>query len=316
MAKQKSKNRKTDKKRKISGARIIGALLVCCVIFIAAAEGLGYDPLNSIKERLDDTLSSDVSDELTVSFIDVGQGDCIYISTGDENMLIDCGEASEADRVAAYLEELGVSSIDYVVATHPHSDHMGGMSEIVLNYEIGEMIMPHLDDSDIPTTRYFEKFLDACEEKDLQVTEAQLGRVISLGDAEAEIIAPISEDYSGANNYSVGIILTHGSNSFLFTGDAEELAESEMLESGKLSHVRVYKVNHHGSDTSSSEEFLEAISPEYAVIMCGEGNSYGHPHEEVLDRLSEYVKQIYRTDLNGNVIFESDGTTLVIRTER
>lgn len=303
-------------KQKGNAKRALIYIILIFLIFITIAEGTGHDPLGWVKEKFGGSIAEKCDDELTVNFINVGQGDCIFISSGNENMLIDCGEASKSDTVVAYLNNLGVERIDYVVATHPHSDHMGGMSDIIRTYDIGEVIMPHLDDSDIPTTRYFENFLEACSEKGLYITEAQLGRTISLGDAEAEIIAPNSEKYSGANNYSVGIILTHGNNNFLFTGDAEKLAENEMLESGSLEHVRVYKVGHHGSDTSSTEDFLEAISPDYAVIMCGAGNSYGHPNDDVVDRLSEYTKQIYRTDLNGSVVFESDGIDLQIRTER
>lgn len=308
--------RRKGKKQKSKAPQIIGVILLIAAVILLAAENIGYNPLRYIKKKLGLVFSPSVSDDLSVHFIDVGQGDCIYISAGGENMLIDCGEASESDTVAAYLSDLGVERLDYVIATHPHSDHMGGMSQIVLNYDIGEFIMPHLADRDIPTTRYFEKFLDACETKNLQITEAQLGNVINIGDAEAEIIAPNSESYTNINNYSVCILLTHGSNSFLFTGDAEELAEKEMLESGKLEHVKVYKAGHHGSDTSSSADFLKAISPEYAVIMCGAGNSYGHPHETTIDKLTHYVKQIYRTDLCGSIVFESDGTILKIRTER
>lgn len=256
------------------------------------------------------------SGTIAVHFIDVGQGDCVYISTGGGNMLIDCGEASESGVVAGYLDELGVTRLDYVVATHPHSDHMGGMSDIVENYDIGEVIMPYLDDGDIPTTRYFEKFVDACAEKELEVTDAEPGRVIELGDARAEMIAPVSRDYSNVNNYSVGIILSHGENDFIFTGDAEALAEEEMLDAGNLRDVEVYKVGHHGSDTSSSEGFMEAISPEYAVIMCGADNSYGHPHDEVVARIEKYTDRIYRTDDCGDIVIESDGAKLSVRTER
>lgn len=308
MAEKKSKKQGGTKKALIY-------LLLVFLIFITIAEGMGYDPVGWVRNKFSG-ISVHTDDELTVSFIDVGQGDCIFISSGKENMLIDCGESSQSDTVIAYLNDLGVKRLDYVVGTHPHSDHMGGMAAIIQTYDIGEVIMPHLDDSDIPTTRYFEKFLDACSEKSLYITEAELGRTIALGDAEAEFIAPNSEKYNGANNYSIGIILTHGSNDFLFTGDAEKHAEKEMLESGRLEHVRVYKAGHHGSDTSSSEDFLAAVSPEYAVIMCGAGNSYGHPHDEVVERLEEYVKQIYRTDLNGTIVFESDGINLRIRTER
>lgn len=291
-------------------------LVLIVLIIVTVAEGKGYDPIGWIKNKLGGSISDEIDDDLSVHFIDVGQGDCIYITAGGSNMLIDCGEASASDKVISYLNDRGVEKLDYVVATHPHSDHMGGMSTIIDTYTIGEMIMPHLDDRDIPTTRYFEKFLDSCSNKGLYITEAQTGRKIRLGDAEAEIIAPVGSGYNNANNYSVGIMLSHGKNDFLFTGDAEVLAEKEMIESGRLEHVRVYKAGHHGSSTSSSEEFLEIISPDYAVIMCGEGNSYGHPHDEVVERLEEYVKQIYRTDLNGTIVFESDGINLRIRTER
>lgn len=285
------------------------------MIVITIAEGNGYDPIGWVKEKLG-KVSVTCEENLTVNFIDVGQGDCVFISSDGTNMLIDCGEASESAVVINYLNKLGVRKIDYVIGTHPHSDHMGGMADIISSFSIGEVIMPHLADDDIPTTRYFENFLDACSEKGLYITEAQRGRVITLGEAKAEFIAPVSNNYSGANNYSIGILLTHGNNDFLFTGDAEKLAEEEMLETGRLEHVRVYKAGHHGSDTSSSEDFIRAISPDYAVIMCGAGNSYGHPHDEVVKRLAEYTRNIYRTDLCGTVTFESDGINLQIRTER
>lgn len=301
--------------KKGSAKKALIYILLLFMIFITIAEGMGFDPFGWVKEKFSG-ISVQADDNLTVNFIDVGQGDCIFISSEKENMLIDCGEASESVNVIEYLNDMGVKRIDYVVGTHPHSDHMGGMADIIRTYDIGEVIIPHLDDSDIPTTRYFENFLDACSEKGLYITEAELGRTISLGDAAAEIIAPNSSNYSGANNYSVGILLTHGKNDFLFTGDAEKLAEEEMLESGRLEHVRVYKAGHHGSDTSSSEDFLRVVSPDYSVIMCGAGNSYGHPHDEVVERLEEYTRNIYRTDLNGTVVFESDGINLQVRTER
>ncbi len=255
-------------------------------------------------------------EKLSVHYIDVGQGDSIYITSGGEGMLIDCGESGDTDRVISYLDNMGVAKIDYVVGTHPHSDHMGGMSKIVEHFDIGEMIIPHIDDSDTPTTKYFEKFLTACAEKGLSLTEAELGRKIKVGDAELEIIAPDSTDYSNVNNYSVGFIMHHGENSFIFTGDAEKLAEDEMLESGRLEDIDVYKAGHHGSDTSSSEDFLNVIKPDYAVISCGEGNSYGHPNDITIENLSRFTDKIYRTDLCGTVVFESDGRKLTVRTER
>ncbi len=255
-------------------------------------------------------------DELTVSYIDVGQGDSIYIKSGDTDMLIDCGEAGDCEKVISYLDGMGITDIDYVVGTHPHSDHMGGMSKIVEHFSIGEMIIPHIDDSDTPTTKYFEKFLTACSEKNLSLTEAVTGRKINLGDAELEIIAPCSEDYSNVNNYSVTFVMNHGDNSFIFSGDAEKLAENEMIQSGKLQDIDVYKVGHHGSDTSSSEDFLNVIKPDYAVISCGAGNSYGHPCDITIENLSKFTDKIYRTDIMGTVVFTSDGKSLDVKTER
>ncbi len=308
MAEKKSKNKQNPKETLI-------LLCLAVAIVITALEGMGYDPIGWLKEKLMGSTSY-CEDDMQVHFIDVGQGDCTYITAGGVSMLIDCGEASEYELVEAYLDRLGVKRIDYVVATHPHSDHMGGMSEVIDNYKIGEVIFPYLDDSDFPTSKYFEKFLDSCDAKGLEITEARVGSVIYIGDARAEIIAPLSDDYSGANDYSIGIILTHGNNDFLFTGDAEKYAEKEMLSGGRLREVDVYKVAHHGSDTSTSADFLDAISPDYAVIMCGEGNSYGHPHDVIVKRLEKYVRQIYRTDINGSIVFESDGINMQIRAER
>lgn len=231
-------------------------------------------------------------------------------------MLIDCGESEAVDRVIRFLNEKGVKKLDYVVATHPHSDHMGGMYKIVDNFDIDQIIVPHLDGKDTPTTRYYEKFLDSCEAKGLFLTEAEVGRNIDLGDAKIEIIAPCSESYDNTNNYSVGLFLTHGENTFIFTGDAEALAEKEIAESGKLRHADVYKAGHHGSSTSSSEKFMAAITPDYAVISCGEGNSYGHPNEKALKEISQYTDKIYRTDLSGTVTFISDGKNLTVSTEK
>lgn len=253
---------------------------------------------------------------LKVHYIDVGQGDSIFIQSGEDTMLIDCGEIGKDDEVKAYLDKLGITQIDYLIGTHPHSDHMGCMDKIVEAYDIGEIILPHLDDSDVPTTKYFQRFLTAVENKGMTITEAEADRVIKINTAECKIIAPCSDDYSNANNYSVGIIMTYGENSFIFTGDAEKLAEKEMIDSGKLQDIDVYKVGHHGSDTSSSEEFLEVIKPDIAVISCGEGNSYGHPCDITLEKLSKYTDKVYRTDISGSVVITSDGKTLSVTEEK
>lgn len=292
-----------EKRKKLLKIIIPVVLLVLVIIFIAVKCRKENNP------PLPD-------DKLTVCYIDVGQGDSIFLSAGGKNMLIDCGESEETDGVIRFLEEKRVEKLDYIVATHPHSDHMGGMYKIIDKFKIGEVIIPHLADKDVPTTRYYQKFLDSCDSEDVSLSEAKVGDFIQLGDARIEIIAPCSRSYDNANNYSVGLFLTHGENTFIFTGDAEALAEKEMVKSGCLRHADVYKAGHHGSDTSSCFEFMEIISPDYAVISCGEGNSYGHPNKKALKAISKYTDKIYRTDINGTVIIVSDGKNLEIDAEK
>lgn len=269
-----------------------------------------------ISDRNDEMSTGEMSPNLQVHYIDIGQGDCILLENGDDTLLIDCGEIGREDTVKAYLERQGITQLDYVIGTHPHSDHIGCMDKIIASYDIGEFIMPHLDKSDIPTTKYFERLMNAIENKGYSITEAETGRKFSIGDAECEIIAPCSDDYSNANNYSVSIIVRHGENSFIFTGDAEKLAEKEMIESGRLADIDVYKAGHHGSDTSGSEEFLEIIKPDIAVISCGEGNKYGHPCDVTLEKLSRYTDKVYRTDISGTVVITSDGKSLAVTEEK
>ena len=255
-------------------------------------------------------------DRLVVRFVDVGQGDCTLITCGGSTMLIDCGEASEAASVSAELKKLGIEKIDHLIGTHIHSDHMGGMYKIAESFEIGEVLIPHVSDNDMTAQRYFMSLLDVIDEKNIKLKEAELYQQISLGDAVCRVIAPQGEDYGNMNNYSICIYLTHGKSSFLFTGDAEKKSEKEMIDAGVLRHASVLKVGHHGSSTSSAPEFLDIAEPDYAVISCGAGNSYGHPEDITLEKLEKYTDKIYRTDLNGSVIFESDGEELTVRTER
>ena len=197
-----------------------------------------------------------------------------------------------------------------------HSDHMGGMARIIEEFDIGEVIIPHIDEKDVPTAVFFEKFLDACEEEGCPVNEAEVGSEIHIGDAVAEIIAPNSDSYDDVNNYSIALMVDHGRKSFLLTGDAESLSEHEMIGKGYLHHVDVYKAGHHGSSSSSSKALLNEITPDAVVISCGAGNSYGHPADSVLKRISEYTKNIYRTDIDGSIVFESDGEKVRLMTER
>lgn len=244
--------------------------------------------------------------KLKVHIIDVGQGDSVLIESDNKYMLIDAGERNKSKVVIDYLENIGVKKLDYIIATHPHSDHIGGLADVIRHFNIGRIIMPDV----VHTTKTFENLLDAISEKGLKITKAAVGNEYSIGDASFVIIAPNGIDYDNLNNYSVGIKLQNGSNSFIFTGDAEVQSENEMLQNGIKLDADVLKLGHHGSSTSSSKNFLDAITPDIAIISAGEGNMYGHPHVEVLKTLKERNIKLYRTDKQGTIILETDGSTI------
>lgn len=255
-------------------------------------------------------------DKLVIHFIDVGQGDCTFIAANGVTMLVDCGENDVSERVVDYLRELGVGRLDYIIATHPHSDHMGGMYRIIDVFDVGEVLVPHIPDEQIPTAVFYERFLDSCAAKKVPVEEAKVGQVLEIGSARAEIIAPDGGFYEDLNNYSIAFMLTHGNNKCLFTGDAEAESEAAMISGGRLDKVALYKAGHHGSSHSSTAELLDIIRPQTAVISCGNENPYGHPADSTVKRLKKYADMVCRTDVNGTIIAESNGADMKITCER
>lgn len=246
--------------------------------------------------------------EISVHYINVEQGDCELIVAGDTRVLIDTGEAIFSNRVINYISSLGIRRLDYVIASHPHEDHIGGMADVLEKFTVGKVIMPEIPDSILPMTRNFERMLDVISRKKIDAEYSRTGTIIPLGNgAELQILAPVHDDYSDLNNFSIVCRLVHGENSFLFTGDIERAAENDILNSGEYIRSDVLKVGHHGSTSSSTADFIEAVSPKYAVICVGKDNSYGHPKQAVIDRLTKYGAVILTTMESGNIVFVSDG---------
>lgn len=252
------------------------------------------------------------TEKLSVHFIDVGQGDCIFAQMpGGKTMLIDAGSKGDGENIVDYITSIGVKKIDYVIGTHPHEDHIGGLANVILNFEIGEIYMPRA----YANTRVFEDLLAEIDTRGYKISTAAAGEsLFGYESVKAEFFAPKAEsEYGDLNNYSAVIKLTFDDISFLFTGDAEDISEEEMLSGSKKMKTDVLKVGHHGSESSTCVEFLEAVSPEYAVISCGIDNKYGHPSEETLEKLESV--QLYRTDLDGTIIFITDGKNISVETE-
>ncbi|MDU7241879.1 MAG: ComEC/Rec2 family competence protein [Clostridium sp.] len=243
---------------------------------------------------------------LQVHFIDVGQGDSILIQVNNKNLLIDSGPNKSEDKLKKYLKELNISKFDYIIATHPHEDHIGNMSYIINNFDVLNFYAPKVENS----TKAFETMVESLIRKDLKIKVLKANiKSIDLGkNIVVDVFSPLSNSYEDLNNYSPIVKISYGNTSFLFTGDAEELSENEVLNAGFDLKCDVLKIGHHGSSSSTSEKFLKASNPSIAVISVGEDNTYGHPTDTVLSRLKE--TKIYRTDINGNIVITSDGLSL------
>ncbi|MDK0814216.1 ComEC/Rec2 family competence protein [Clostridium perfringens] len=282
-----------DKKKKIISS-IIG------IIVVLLAGYFGIDLTQDSKVPKDS--------ELMISYMDVGQGDAAYIKVNGNDILIDAGPRSNSKELLEQLKAKNIDDFELVIATHPHEDHIGGMVDVFKEYEVKAFYSPKITH----TTKTYENLVKAVKDEGLKTKELKGGMVIDLGEgAKFEVFTPQKSEYEELNDYSPIMKLSFGDTSYLFTGDAEKLAEEEALAKYKNSlDSDVIKFGHHGSSSSSSNAFIEAVSPKYGIISCAKDNKYGHPHSETLDIIKKYNIKTFRTDTDGEIILTSDGKSI------
>ncbi|RUT57200.1 MBL fold metallo-hydrolase [Clostridium botulinum] len=276
---------------------MITCLLICLSIVFTACSQQSSNAVNT----------SNKSNELKVHYIDVGQGDSILVQTKDKNILIDAGTRKSSDSLISYLKKQHIKKLDYVIATHPHEDHIGGMPKVIEEFEISNFYAP----KKTANTKIFKDMILQLKKKNLKINVAKKGISLDLSNnSSLDFLAPVKDNYENTNDSSAVVKLTHGNTKFLFTGDAEKTSEKDILNSNEDLSSNVLKVGHHGSHSSSSKEFLDKINPKIAIISCGKNNDYGHPHKETMKELNKRNIEVYRTDIDGNIVLTSDGENI------
>ncbi|MBR3768549.1 MAG: MBL fold metallo-hydrolase [Clostridia bacterium] len=296
------------KKRKQKNKLVLGAPAVLVLILITVLSNFLF-PDSSGKSENSDKNYSDYP--FYVSFIDVDQGDCELISCNGVNILIDGGEAKYAGKVLDYLDELGIEKLDCYIATHPHSDHIGAAAQILNTVSCDKVFTTYFSEFNIPTTNIYENFIDAIYDSGAEAVAVDACESYTFGDLKIDILAPMTES-ENYNDMSIVFTATYKDTTVLFTGDSTTVVEKQMLDEGFNLDADILKVAHHGSTTSSSSAFIDSVSPELAVISCGANNSYGHPHEEILEMLEDKEIEYLRTDLSGTVVCFGDGRTFSV----
>lgn len=288
-----------EKLKKIKVIKIFILPLLLC--------SLGLLLKGTFSVRMQETESAETKEigKLEVHFLDVGQGDATLIMQEGHTMLVDGGDNLHAWQLVSDLTYLGVEHLDYIVATHPDMDHIGGLDVVLEHFSCDTVLMPQCEKD----TYSYHEFLTAIKDKNVNSVIPKVGAVYTLGTAEFTILAP-SESYEEINNNSIVFRLTHGNKSFLFTGDAQRESEMAMIRDENWLKSDVYKVAHHGSRSSNTELFLLTVRPSYAVISCGEDNEHGHPHSGVLNILRLMGVKVFRTDEQGTIVAVSDGSKI------
>ena len=299
------------KRRKSINSKIITVAAVLLVAVLSLFLTKNFLPIDKVFEEsgLRNTQQAS-ADKMYVSFIDVGQGNCTLLRCGGKAILVDSGEVGAAQTVINYIKNLGIDELNCVLVTHPHTDHMGAMTKILYEFKIDDLIMPEIPEEIIPTNKTYEKFLTAVSDNAGNVIAAKPGETYSYGEMKLEIFAPL-RDYDNLNDMSAVSRISYGDTSVMFTGDATTTVEKDLLKKNISYSATVLNVGHHGSKTSSSEAWLRAVNPKYAVICCGVNNDYGHPHSLITKRLEEFGIEYFETDLLGTIVFESDSKNFI-----
>lgn len=260
------------------------------------------DVTTNVKQTINESSSN-----LKIYFVDVGQADCILINDNNEYSLIDAGNNEDGEKIVKYFKDLGITKFKYVFGTHAHEDHIGGMDNIIENFQIEHFYMPDT----ITTTRTFEEVLDALEEKNIAFETPEEDENLTFSDTVFKVLH-VGKDKRDLNDTSIVLKLTYKNTSYLFMGDATSSVEKDILDKDIKSDV--LKVGHHGSQYSSTISFLKKVSPKYAIIEVGKNNSYNHPKEVTLKKLEDLGTKIYRTDEDGTIILTSDGENMSFET--
>ena len=291
--------------------KLIKIIIGLVILIVVTIQGNLFDNVSNATASINDSTKSDkidakVKENFSVSFIDVGQADSVLIRNGNYNMLIDAGNNEDGEKLVNYFKSIGIEEFTYVFATHPHEDHIGGMDDIINNFKIDNYYMSNK----LSTTKTFMDVLDALDGRNLKYTVPNKGDTLKLGDANIKVIYP-GDDKSNINDSSIVLKITYGKNSFLLTGDATSNVERKIYNEDIKSDV--LKVAHHGSSYSSTDVFLDKVKPYYAVISVGKNNIYNHPSNKTLEKLNKRNIKVYRTDLDGTIVFISDGDNLSVK---
>lgn len=296
----------------------ISILLICGTIILSYSNNLNIPTWKKIYNYLNISKGTvDVNYEdypLSVHILNVGKADAIYIKSNDKNILIDSGDTDTKDQVIQYLNNNKIQQFDLIIATHPHKDHIAGMDNIINTFPINRFIMPKLSETIIPTTKTYNSMINSLKDNNITVESPVAGDNFKIGEINIDILGPIKE-YDNLNNNSVIAKLAYKNTSFLFVGDAEKEAETDLISSGANLKSTVLKVGHHGSKTSTTQKFLNAVNPEYSVISVGP-DSNNLPKDSIINRLKNNNIKTYRTDKSGTIIFTSDGDNINVFTEK